>query len=546
MNSTRGLIAVIAGFCALGFAVMSLLYWAALATPPFNFSLTGIDLILRILIIGAIVSFSIYILSSPESVGKSVSKRSNRLTANALVAALVAVGIAVVVNMLVEGVPAARADLTAGQDFTLSPQTIRVVESLPRDVRAIAFLSQRNTQANPISLQQAEDLLKEYQSRSGSFKYEIIDPETSPADAARYGVNRYGLVILDNGLKRETADSVTERDLTSALVRLGQTQPRTVAFLTGHGERDPDGVDRNGLSAAKQDLTQNNYITLKWSLVTSPTITTDAVTVLVIAAPTQPILANELQAIGQYLDAGGRVLMLLDADPIVPANALASLRPLLAKYGVTPVQGWATDIDPQGLVSQDPRVILVTNYPPSDVTEELARNNLPTIFPLAIGLTLTPTVSNYTVSPLVQTTSSAPTAWLETDTQNLQISYNEGVDVAGPIIMGVSVEPAEATQAVTGTQTVTGTRLVVFADADFAGNNFASGATPYFNSDLFGNSVSWLAGVNELISIRPKEPSAPRTLALSAGEKNAVLLISVIGLPFVVAMFGVLNWWRRR
>ena len=116
-KSTRSLIATIAGFAALGFGLLTLFYWAAVLNPPFSFS--NIDLTLKVLAIAAIICLAVYLLVSPESVGSTMGKRSTRLTANALIAAVVAVAIGVVVNIIVDNVPAVRADLTAGQDFAI-------------------------------------------------------------------------------------------------------------------------------------------------------------------------------------------------------------------------------------------------------------------------------------------------------------------------------------------------------------------------------------------------------------------------------------------
>jgi ABC-type uncharacterized transport system involved in gliding motility auxiliary subunit len=87
-----------------------------------------------------------------------------------------------------------------------------------------------------------------------------------------------------------------------------------------------------------------------------------------------------------------------------------------------------------------------------------------------------------------------------------------------------------------------GTRLVVFGDSDFAGN---SSLTLGGNSDLFLNSVNWLAEEEELISISPKPPVS-RVLVLSPGQARFLQYSSVIFLPAAVLLVGAVVWWRRR
>src|SRR5215218_9367133 len=119
-TSTRSLVATIAGFSALGLFAMAVIYWAAFTTPQFNMNIGQWDNLLRILAVGAIVAFSIYLVVAPESVGAAASKRSNRLTANAALIAVITLGIGIAVNVIVESIPTVRADLTAGKEFTLS------------------------------------------------------------------------------------------------------------------------------------------------------------------------------------------------------------------------------------------------------------------------------------------------------------------------------------------------------------------------------------------------------------------------------------------
>jgi ABC-type uncharacterized transport system involved in gliding motility auxiliary subunit len=539
-QTTKSLISTIAGFAALGLFVIGLIYWAAFTTPSFNLNIGQWDAVLRILMVGAIVAFSIYLILSPDSVGAAASKRSTRLTANALVAAIVAIGIAVVVNVIIEAVPAARADLTAGQQFTLSEQTLKILQdqdTRPENVVAYAFYSQQAPTGS--TQQQMEDLLKEYDSRSAKLSYAFIDPIAQPARARELGFNRLGTVVFDNGKKREYANSISEADFTSALVRLNQDVTRTVAFLSGHGERNPDGFEQQDYSTVKDELGRENYTVLSWNLVTSPTMTISDVTVLIIAAPQNPLSQSETQAIQKYLDEGGRALIMF--DPQMPAEAQQSLAPLATKYGITPVQGAV--LDRQSASAQEPTVILVTSYPPNDVTTELSRIKAVTLFPLAMGLQPpTSTLGSFVVTQMIQSSPGQDASWLETDLTNQQVQYTEGKDLPGPVSLALSVAPAAAGTTTDTTQPKT--RLVVFSDADFASNFVVQQVAN--NIDLFNNSVSWLAGVNELVSIRAKDPATPRTLLLDAGQKNFLGIFAVFALPALVLLAGGFNWWRRR
>src|SRR5205823_13766441 len=139
-----------------------------------------------------------------------------------------------------------------------------------KNVTAVAIYSDQ--QPGTTTRQQMEDLLKEYVSHSSKLKYEFLDPYASPGRARELGAQQLGTVVFDDGTKREYANTISEADFTSAIVRLMDTTTKTVAFLTGHGERTADGSEQENYATAKSGLERENYRVINWNLVTSPTI----------------------------------------------------------------------------------------------------------------------------------------------------------------------------------------------------------------------------------------------------------------------------------
>jgi ABC-type uncharacterized transport system involved in gliding motility auxiliary subunit len=85
-------------------------------------------------------------------------------------------------------------------------------------------------------------------------------------------------------------------------------------------------------------------------------------------------------------------------------------------------------------------------------------------------------------------------------------------------------------------------RLVVFGDSDFASN---AAIDAYSNRDLFVNSVNWLLGDVESISIRPARSRASR-LTLSSEQFTSIRSLALFVLPELIAVVGVWVWWSRR
>lgn len=405
---------------------------------------------------------------------------------------------------------------TSAPTSSLSPQTIKVMKDLDasdKTVTAIGFFAN----ANP---DQTQGLLKEYETHTSHFRYELKNPMSETFLARQYGVTQDGTVVFTDGNKRELAKNINEREFTSAILRLLQTGTKTLAFLTGHGECDINAFDQLGYSELNNLLNQDNYATVQWSLATSPTLALDNPTVLVIADPQTPLNLSEINSINGYLTTGGRVLIALDAsrsaeDQQKHGEVIASIEKIISRYGIGARDGIVVDFAKR-INTADPTVFAIDGYPSdSDITARL--RDQPTIFLSAIAIIPPPpttTITTTVATTLLQTSSGAQNSWLEVIPPGGQpnLQYDPGTtEIVGPITIGVSVEtPGESTVATaTNAETQTPkTRLVVFGDADFAGNVFVSQTGQFYvtqNGDLFCNAVSWLAG-NDLVDITPLPP----------------------------------------
>jgi ABC-type uncharacterized transport system involved in gliding motility auxiliary subunit len=102
--------------------------------------------------------------------------------------------------------------------------------------------------------------------------------------------------------------------------------------LTGHGERDIQESAQGGYSTLRLGLEQENFRVNTLSLVSGNPIPTE-VGVVVIAGPTKAPLPDEAQAITDYLQGGGKALLLLDPE------APGAWAELLAPWGIDLLPG---------------------------------------------------------------------------------------------------------------------------------------------------------------------------------------------------------------
>jgi ABC-type uncharacterized transport system involved in gliding motility auxiliary subunit len=86
-------------------------------------------------------------------------------------------------------------------------------------------------------------------------------------------------------------------------------------------------------------------------------------------------------------------------------------------------------------------------------------------------------------------------------------------------------------------------RLVVVGDAEWVNNSRLS---MLYNEDLALNMVGWLTGgAEETIAIRPRARRASR-ISLTEAQGWAVFYSTVLLLPELVLLSGLVIWWRRR
>lgn len=482
------------------------------------------------LVVGAIglALVLFYVLDQPSQLATSMTGRNARYGANTMTMALAFIGIVALLNVLAARY-SHRFDLTRNQVFTLSPQSIQVLQTINQPVKITAFYSV--TQG--FLQQQREDLenlLEEYRRHSPNVQYEFIDPIQQPALARSMGIEVDGTTVLEMAGKRQTVRGSSEGELTSALVKLARPAERKIYFLTGHGELDPESFDQIGAVAAKRQLEGEGFKVETLNLATGQPVPDDA-SVVIIAAPEQPLLDQEKQALNAYLDRGGKAMVLAAPGQVDVVNELAQ------KYGLNFAKGVAIDA---GLsLRGDPRALVVDQYQPGPITQGL--NGKATVFPYSASIDLPREPKpNVQVTVLARTTDRS---WLETDQQVAQ--FDEGKDVRGPLPIAVSVAVDPSTEPPGGGEqsAENGARLIFVANVDFMANAWLDQAL--FNRDLFLNMVNWLTEDENLIAIRAKGTNDD-SLLLSASQSNLALLLSVVALPLAVLVTGGVVYWRRR
>jgi ABC-type uncharacterized transport system involved in gliding motility auxiliary subunit len=474
-----------------------------------------------------VVGLALFAVLDPERVRVALTGRQARYGSNALVMSLAFIGILVVVNYLVFKYPQ-RWDLTENQQYTLAPETLDTLKSLPAQVKALAFYTAR------VPKDSAEGLLDQYKFHGeGKFDYEFINPETDPIKAQQYNITRDGTVVVVLGEKHEPVTFITEQELTGALVRLMSTGKRAAYFLTGHGEFDPESTGEGSYSLAKASLENKNYTVAKLDLLSTNEIPQDAA-VIIIAGPLKPITDQEVELLKAYLDGGGSLIAMEEPLPVTQFGDQPD--PLAGYLSGT----WGIRLGSDMIVDQrtnQPYIAVASVYGDSVITEKM--QGLSTIYPTSRSVTADESASQIQRVVLV---SSSQQSWAESDLAALtnqtqggeppKVQPDQGVDLIGPVSLAMTAEDRDK-----------GARLVVFGDSDFASDTFYN---QLGNGDIFVNSVDWAAEQENLISLTPKDQVQRLLIPPGRYMLNLILLATVFILPGSVLLAGVIVWWQRR
>lgn len=453
----------------------------------------------------------------------AMASRMTRYSSNVAMAILLALVIMVLLNFL-SARHFSRIDTTESKTFSLSEQTLKVINNLTKDINVTAFYTE-----NHYRRRIAQDILNEYAQKSNKIRVTYIDPASKPGLASAYQIKSDGTVIFELGDKKESVVSYQneEQDFTSAILKLTSDKQKKIYFLDGHGEKDIDGYDQEDYSNLKKRIEAENYLVEKFVLARQTSVPEDC-SVLVIAGPKNPLLPQEENAIIEYLNRGGKAIIMVDPSPS------PSLSNILNRWGVDIHEDIVLDGFGQTMFG-DPSVPVTIKYEYHLITNPISR--MMTFFPMARSISAKKDKSeNLEVVELVKTSNDS---WGETDLESLlsrrRVERNEGQDHIGPVSIAVAVTQKSKDKE----RRV----LVAFGDSDFVSNNYLEQGNP----NLFMNSLNWLAEDEELISIRPKDTEQMAMVQkLTGRELRFVTLVSIFAVPIILLIIGGRVWWKRR
>lgn len=466
----------------------------------------------------ALLCLILFVVLHLEAVKAFSGRRSTKMGVNSLLMVVMFIAILVIVNFLASR-HSIRWDLSENQNFTLAPQTYRVLRTLPHDVKVTVFTREKDP-----GYQAYKERLESYRQASTKLSVEFIDPEKQPKMAQTYSIFRTDTAIFESNGQTIRVTSPSEVELTGALIRISKDAKKRIVFVEGHSERSLEDKERNGLSIAKEALTKQGYDVGTVSLLQETAVPANT-SVLVLAGPRRAVTKEEQERIQAYVDKGGHLLVMVDPD------TQTGLESMLSHWGLGLGPGVLVDLQDR-LAQGDLTALLVRTFTEHEITQDLTSAVL---FPLSRHITFDEQAGkDWDYVPLART---SPNSWAETNMQGRVVSLNEKEDIKGPLPMAAALAPKRAPQ-----EGQPRPALVVVGNSTFATNAFFNFPG---NSDFFLHTAGWLAEERDLISIAPKEP-ALRPFMPNPAQERALLYVQVIFLPLMTFLTGMMVWRKRR
>jgi ABC-type uncharacterized transport system involved in gliding motility auxiliary subunit len=414
-------------------------------------------------------------------------------------------------------------DWTANKRNSLSQGSIELLHTMQTPIVVNVYL-----QDDPTVKKAVEEILNRYQREKANFKYKLINPDIDIELARQDDIKQYGQVIIKYQGRKEAISSLSEQSISNALQRLSRTGERKLVFLKGHGERNPDETANTGYSQLVARLKTKGINTTTVNLLENPL--PEDITMLVIAAPSNPVLEGELEHIKNFINNGGNLLWMMDPGKMQGLDALAR------ELGIIFMDGIIVDNNTnlrQTLRIEHPAMIPVLEYYPHAITKTLNYN---TLFPISRGIKASDS------SPWDNTiiAQSLGRSWSESQDLGDEIVFDSSSgDVAGPIPIVIALERILSDTAVPEKASQ---RIVVAGDSEFLANGYIGMGA---NLSLGENIANWLAGDDDLIAVEIK--NAPDTqLQLNDMETLIIGTGFFLVLPVGLIFTGFFIWFKRR
>lgn len=474
----------------------------------------------------------------------SVSKNTLSLSVYSNVVIVVALAIAVVLNLFVNQIPSrySEFDLTSNGVFTLTQDSKDIIASLEDDITI--YVLGTKEQLENYDYKEVTNTLKQYSELSDHIKVVYKDPTLDPTFAKQFTSENVtiGSLIVVNGehSKLVSTSDIYETDIdystyqetrsaydgegqiTSAISYVTSDNLPKLYVITGHNEASISDFSRLKSAIEKQNIEIEDL-----QLIGAGSIPEDASAVMILS-PQSDYSKDDAGKISDYLSKGGHLIISLNYT----AEATPNIDSVLSAYGVNHLNGIVFESDQSHMV-QNP-IYLLPDVESTTITSTQIASNLPSLVPQASAFT----VSNDDVpdtTELEEALVTTKSSYIKKNVDNAESPAKEEGDEDGPFDIAVYITDSISDNSAKIAAFSTDYLFEDEIDMNVAGANVAL-VTNALN-DMIDQTI------NATIPAKSYDTSF---LTVNSATAMLISFLLILLLPLTTLVGGIVVWYRRR
>ena len=475
-------------------------------------------------------------------------KRRRKIGLLALISTIVVIAAVIAANYFVDYVAerfVLEIDMTSESEYEISEETVQLLQTMDEKI-TITVLCDETDYLNDTDLRRLPKVFQRYAQISGGMvEVKYINAVSNPAIFNQYndlGDLSTGDIIIESekryksmdpyNLLEYTTDSEdsstayltglrAEQRLTSAILYVTANKVPKAAYTTGHQENV-------NLEEMDSLLTSSNYDVTTLSIMQEGEIPAD-VDMLIISQPKGDFTPEEIDAMEEFMNAGGRMIVTYASD----TPALTNLEEWFSEWGIEYENQMVYDTE-RCFAGYNAYILPVVEKV-DGLTDNLDSKSY-NIIPGARSIkTLWENDDWRGTQVLMSTSNTAYAKELSSETSSYEKTDN---DASGPYNVGVmayqstyhNLEPTFA--------------YIMFLNAGFVSDTTLE-STSFQNKDYFLAALNFMSDDSEAVVIESKDLTTTQ-LVVPGSVKNVLYYVLIFIIPGLCLICGLAVWARRR
>ena len=495
--------------------------------------------------------------SFKETVTLMLRKRWLTSTTQTALLIVVLISAFLALNLFVQSKDLPEIDVTKNKIYTLSDASKKAIQKISQDVKIYIYgIDESNSIIS---------FIKQYVKENEHITYEILTDESNLAKVKEYELTSgYQIIVLESGESSKIIDTsyefysydyttgqevdLTEQVLTNSLLAITAKDKPKVYFTTGHDEYDLT----EELAVLSSYLANESYEATSINLVTTGIVPEDC-NLLVIMSPVKDFLEAEVNAVLDYINKGGNLIITSDVGNI--SEAYPNLTRVYDTYGVNMEnKGYIYENDSTKAAANYPTIFIPSVSPDNDITADIYTDNgqIWLLYAGRITFKSDEELANLKVTSQDLLTSSDNSMFvtdLSLSAADAANSAQIGKSVISSLVTKTITPATEASEGVEAKEAIE-SKAMIMANASFITDYKVEQLSSTYpisylgnNKDYMLNSISELTEREDTLKIRKDMSTSTYE---PTDEEHLIVLIIIFAVPVIIIFVGIIVWNARR